>query len=85
MIKVLGEHYYIDLDRIEDYIEVPPTSGSPENSISVTKYEMIKLLMEVLMNERDEIDETLGNKASVSIPFRIAFNTLINKKLINKY
>lgn len=85
MIKVLGEHYYIDLDEIENYIEVPPLSGSMENTISVTKYEMVKMLMEVLMTEKEDVDETLGNKAAVSIPFKIAFNTLINKKLINKY
>ncbi len=88
MIKFLGEHYFLDLDAIEDYIEVPPNSASTENTentISVTKYEMVKMLMEVLMTEKEEVDETLGNKASVSIPFKIAFNTLINKKLIDKY
>lgn len=88
MIKVLGEHYFLDLEAIEDYIVIQQNSASTENTentISVTKYEMIKMLMEVLMTERDEVDETLGNKAAVSIPFRIAFNTLINKKLIDKY
>jgi hypothetical protein len=88
MIKVLGEHYFLDLDAIEDYVEVPPNPSSAENTentISVTKYEMVKMLMEVLMTEKDEVDETLGNKAAVSIPFKIAFNTLINKKLIDKY
>lgn len=88
MIKFLGEHYYFDLDAIEDYIEVPPSptnNENTENTISVTKYEMVKMLMEVLMTEKDDVDETLGNKASVSIPFKIAFNTLLHKNLINKF
>lgn len=85
MIKVLGENYYLDLDQIEAYIEVDSFSGSDENTISVTKYEMVKMLMEVLMTERDEVDETLGSKAQVSIPFKIAFNTLLHKNLINKF
>jgi hypothetical protein len=85
MIRVLGEHYFLDLDEIEKYVEVPPISGQTDNTISVTKYEMVKMLMEILLTEKDEVDETLGNKASVSIPFKIAFNTLINKKLIDKY
>jgi hypothetical protein len=85
MIKVLGEHYFLDLDAIEEYVEVVSISGQTDNTISVTKYEMVKMLMEILLTEKDEVDETLGNKASVSIPFKIAFNTLINKKLIDKY
>lgn len=85
MIKILGEHYFLDLDEIESYIEVYSLSGASDNTISVTKYEMVKMLMEVLMTEREDIDETLGSKAQVSIPFRLAFNTLLHKKLINKF
>jgi hypothetical protein len=85
MIKVLGENYYLDLDQVEAYIEVISYSGAEENTISVTKYEMVKMLMEILLTERDEVDETLGSKAQVSIPFKIAFNTLLHKNLINKF
>jgi hypothetical protein len=43
-------------------------------------------MIEILMTESDEVDETLGAKSSeLSIPFKLAFNTLINKKIINKY
>lgn len=89
MLKVLGENYYFDLDKIEKYINVDPPSdftGAPENHISVVKYEMVKVMMETLLTESEEIDENLGAKASgISIPFKLAFNTLLNKKIINKY
>ena len=89
MLKILNEHYYLDLDEIDNYINIEPPidfTGSGENHISVVKYEMVKMLIEILMTEKDEVDETLGPKSSdLSIPFKFAFNTLINKKLLNKY
>jgi len=87
MLKILGEHYYLDLDEIEDYINItPPASATNETHISVIKYEMVKMLIETILTENDEIDETLGTKSSsLSVPFKMAFNTLLNKKLINKY
>jgi hypothetical protein len=89
MLKVLGENYYLDLDKIEQYINVEPPkefTGSPENHISVVKYEMVKTLIEILMTENEGVDEALGPKSSeLSIPFKISFNTLLNKKLLNKY
>lgn len=85
MLKILGEHYYLDLEKIEKYIAVPSETGASENHISVMKYEMVKFMTEVLMSEKDDVDETLGNKSTLSIPFKIAFNTLLNKELLNKY
>jgi hypothetical protein len=85
MLKILGEHYYLDLDRIEKYISVPGETGVTENHISVMKYEMVKFMTEVLLSEKEDIDEALGNKSNISIPFKIAFNTLLNKELLNKY
>ena len=86
MLKILNENYYIDLEEIEEYINIPNESGSPENHISVVKYEMVKILLETLLTENETIEETLGMKSSgLSIPFKIAFNTLLNKQIINKY
>jgi len=88
MLKILGENYYFDIDAIENYINVEPPSdytGSPQNHISVVKYDMVKMMTETLIVENEEADETLGMKNSdLSIPFRLAFNSLLYKKLINK-
>jgi hypothetical protein len=47
---------------------------------------MVKVLIEVLMTENEEVDETLGIKTNdLSIPFKLSFNSLLNKKLLNKY
>jgi hypothetical protein len=93
MLNVLGENYYMDLDEIESYIDmtdelpVEQTSGTTEMRINIIKFEMVKMLMEVILSENEELDEKLGIKSSskTSIPFRIAFNSLLNKKLINHY
>jgi hypothetical protein len=49
------------------------------------KYETIKFLLETIMTEDEIIDEKLGmNSTEASLPFKIAFNTLLFKKIINK-
>jgi hypothetical protein len=90
MLKVLGENYYLDLDKIDSYVQIEDkvsSSGETEGTaISIIKYETIKLMLEVIMDESEEIDEKLGIKGigQLSIPFKLAFNTLLYKKLINK-
>jgi hypothetical protein len=94
MIKVLGENYYIDLDKVEEYLDMSvqsendeTMSADTETKINIIKFEMVKMLMDTVLTEHEEIDEKLGLKSSTntSIPFRIAFNSLLNKKLINHY
>jgi hypothetical protein len=62
-------------------------SGSTEMKINIIKFEMVKMLMDTVLTEHEEVDEKLGLKSSTntSIPFRLAFNSLLNKKLINHY
>jgi hypothetical protein len=93
MINVLGENYYIDLDEVEEYLDMSDetstdsSSGTTEMKINVIKFEMVKMLLETVLTEQDIVDEKLGMKSSsnTSIPFKIAFNSLLNKKLINHY
>jgi hypothetical protein len=93
MISVLGENYYIDLDVIEQYLDMSddtttePLTGSTEMKINIIKFEMVKMLLDTVLTEQEIVDEKLGLKCNTntSIPFRIAFNSLLNKKLINHY
>jgi hypothetical protein len=94
MIPVLGENYFIDLDKIEDYLDMgqdenstESSTGTTETKINIIKFEMVKMLLETILTEQEIMDEKLGMKSNsnTSIPFRIAFNSLLNKKLINHY
>jgi len=93
MLKVLGENYFIDLDRVEEYMNISEEedddkfSGSTEIRVNLIKFEMVKMLMDTILTENEDIDEKLGMKGSsnTTIPFRIAFNSLLNKKIINHY
>jgi hypothetical protein len=88
MLKLFNEHYYIDMNEIEDFVNleiIGLSGGSSEQQIKYVKYEMVKMMMEVLMTEREDADEMLGNKSAVSIPFKLAFNTLLNENILKKY
>lgn len=91
MINVLGEVYYVDLDLVEQYIGIPNddvmSGDTSEVKINIIKFDLVKMMLDTVLSEHDELDETLGMKqnSNTSIPFRIAFNSLLNKKLINHY
>ena len=92
MLNVLGENYFVDLDQIETFLDmsepsVDEISGSSEVKINIIKFELVKMLLDVVLSEDDDLDEKLGFKGGgqTSIPFKIAFNSLLNKKLINHY
>jgi hypothetical protein len=92
MLKILGEHYYVDLNIIEEYVDMSndaliESSGSTEAKINIIKFELVKLMLDVIFTETEDADDKLGltSANNLSIPFKLAFNTLLNKKIINKY
>lgn len=88
MLTLFNEHYYLDISEIESQVNLAPTvdeSGKTEQHISVVKYEMIKTMIDVLITEREDADEALGPKSAVSIPYKIAWNTLLNIGILKKY
>jgi len=44
-------------------------------------------MLDVVLTENDDVDEKLGLSSgnNLTLPFKLAFNTLLNKKIINKY
>ena len=92
MLKVLDEHYYVDLDQLEKFLDISditpePSTGVTEMRVNIVKFEIVKMLMEVVLSENEDVDDKLGLKSTnnLSIPFKLAFNSLLNKKLINHY
>lgn len=93
MIEVInGENYFIDLDEIERYVDMSihepsETTGSTETRINIVKFEMIKLLVEVVLADEIPMEDSMGlkNTKKMSIPFKLAFNSLLNKKIIKYF
>jgi hypothetical protein len=98
MFKIFNEIYYVDIDAIDEYVqftaEVEEELGvesdmtveiKEEKQIHLVKYELVKNFLETVLTESNEVDEDLGMKSNeISIPFKIAFNSLLIKKIINK-
>lgn len=87
MIEVLGEMYYIDLDSVTETINIPSEerfSGDTEQTINLVSFEIVKMMLEIIMIEKEEIDNNLGvhSTKDLSIPFKIAFNTLLKHQIL---
>jgi len=94
MLEVLGERYYIDFGSLEKIINIPKSEikidkegdiiDEDGQQISIVKYETIKMMLEVILTEQEEMDENLGihNSKNLSLPFKIAFNTLLRYSII---
>jgi hypothetical protein len=87
MIQVFGEDYHLNLTNIDKFVNLEPVSGDTDNQhISVMRYEMIKIMVDVVLSETEDVDDKLGTKGAekLNIPFRLAWNTLLRYKLIEK-
>ena len=100
MLEVLGKYYYIDINSITEKckstvdttkaVETPKIEGdekSEEKSgieINLFKYETIKICLEVVLSDAEQVDEELGALAQTNLPlsFKIAFNTLLKNEII---
>jgi len=83
LFNTFGENYYIDLDKLEKEIELEKSTG--ETQFNLIKYEMIKMMIETIITESESVDEKLGpNNSELTKPFKISFNTLRVKNIINK-
>jgi len=98
MLEVLGETYYIDFTELDVAINISKPEKEVKvdketikdieddegQHISIVKYEIIKMMLEVVLTEREELDENLGIHSSknLSLPFKFAFNTLLRYGII---
>jgi hypothetical protein len=84
MFELFGEYYYFDLDKVDKELEIKDESVSGETKVHLVKYELVKMFIETILTEGD-IDESMGLKSNdISLPFKISFNSLLMKKIINK-
>jgi len=91
MIEIFGEMYYLDLTALDDLVEIKKDSkpegdeeGDEGQQFSLIKYDILKIMIEVVMSEREEMDNNLGviKTSELSLPFKMAFNTLLKYNII---
>ena len=89
MINIFGDMYYIDFSKIEELIHISTApsedeEGKEDMTINIVTFDIVKMMLEVILTERDEVDENLGIRSAdkLSLPFKFAFNTLIRYNII---
>lgn len=85
MLKVLGDNYFIDIEKVNEITIIKDSqSGSTDANISLVKFELVKTMIDVVMTESEEVDENLGVKGSnnLTLPFKLAFNTLLTHGIL---
>jgi hypothetical protein len=89
MMNVFGESYHFNLEKIDEFVNYySQTTGETDNQhISIIKYEMVKLLVEIVLSETEEVDDKLGMKGSnnLTLPFKLSWNTMLKNKFIEKF
>jgi hypothetical protein len=88
MVEIFGKSYYIDLDGITEKCrtgsQINEEDGSEVTEVNIFKYEVIKMCLDRVLSEYEEVDEGLGPFAqnNTTTSFKIAFNTLIKNQIL---
>lgn len=90
MSSFLDKEYYIDLDGIVEKCKTDSSTKDEDGQdiieINIFKYEMIKMLIDRVINEIDDYEQDelaiLRSDKIGSASFRLAFNTLIKNDII---
>ena len=67
MLSIFNEQYFIDIDKVDEYVqieqgkkEIPVNEKNVDdhngNTISIVKYELLKLMLEVVMDGEDVVE-----------------------------
>lgn len=88
MVEIFGKNYYIDIDGISEKCKtgntVKNSDGGESIEINIFQYEIIKMCLDRVLNDIEDVDEELGafGQHDTTISFKIAFNTLIKNKIL---
>ena len=89
LLDIGGKLYFIDLKSIYEAVKVPNEGVVRDNKgniiradreIDISRWEVVKTMIEIVLTPEAEIDDRMGFiglNNSVSVPFKVAFNTLI--------
>jgi len=88
LLEIGGKELYLDIDRLSEIVrlESEPLPDMGGLHIDVTKYEMYREMIGGIMMYNEELDNKMGIVAlnSATIPFKIAFNTLLMKGILKE-
>jgi hypothetical protein len=86
-LKIGTENLYFDVDELMSNIEMVGSSdGEPIVEINLPKFEFFKLMLDTTCGIVEEVDDNMGivSLNKMSVPYKLALNTLINYKIIKK-
>ena len=86
-LKIGHEFLYFDVDEFMNNIShVGYVSGTTSVEIILPKFEFFKTMLDTTTGIVEEADDTLGSVSmnKLSVPYKLAMNTLIKYKIIKK-
>jgi len=100
LLQIGGKELYFDIDRLSDVVKIDSKINQDdiiekidveemeESSIQIdiTKYELYREMFATILSYNEEIDDKMGSVAlnKTTIPFKIAYNTLLMKGIIKE-
>lgn len=95
-LDIGGHELYIDFDKISDIVRLETETYLDEEGnlvdnggeggphIDITKYEMLREMVGVVLSSNDIIDDKMGLIAlnTLPIPFKISYNTLVEYEVL---
>jgi hypothetical protein len=88
MVEIYGKNYYIDIDGVTERCRTERAINDTEEGdaleINIFKYELIKMCLERVLDDYEDVDESMGMFGSnnAKVAFKIAFNTLIKNEIL---
>jgi hypothetical protein len=78
MIKLFDEYYYIDFEAIETAVnlEIVQSGNTVEQQIKFVKYDVVKMMLETILTEREDVDEEIGMTARTHLESSLLTSSL---------
>jgi len=86
-LNIGSEQLYFDVDELLSNIEISGVqNGEPIVEINLPRFEFFKLMLDTTCGIVEEVDDNMGiiSLNKMSVPYKLALNTLINYKIIKK-
>ena len=92
-LEIGGGYYIVDLEGLSKFVGLTIETTKEgedektyEKQIDVSRYEMVKFMLEIILTDTEEIDNKMGIAGlhSLSTPFKLAFNSLLHHNILKE-